>query len=111
MIDVDKELIGLLPQAIGLALILWVIKRQLNDLFIKDSPREQFTKYVLFGGAAALAFIYSMGFVRLLHVVLEGHSMGLLDMLTFWSNRVAPLVNGVTGFALYRGNKRELRRD
>jgi len=105
-----KEMFGLIPQVIGLAMIMWVINRQLNDLFIKDDPRTQFTKYVLFGGAVALALLYATSFVRLLHVVLEGKSTGWLDNLTFWSNRAAPLVNGVTGFVLYRGNKREVNR-
>lgn len=105
-----KELLGLVPQAIGLFLILWVINRQLNDLFIKDEPLAQYTKYILFGGAVALALVYSTGFVRLLHVILEGKSNWLLDDLTFWANRAAPLVNGVTGFVLYRGNKREVKR-
>jgi hypothetical protein len=105
-----KETIGLITQAIALWLLIFVvIRRQLNDLGIKeDDPRTQYTKNALFAGALLMTLLCSMGFVRLLHIFIVGGSTPLLDDMTFWANRLVYLAAGVTGWILYRGNKRQI---
>lgn len=102
-----KETIGLILQAISMICFLYVLNRQLNDLFLKEDDRKkQYTKNVLFAGMSAVFLLCSVGFIRLLHIATEGHSTPLLDDMTFWSNRVVFLAIGLSAYFLYKGNKR-----
>jgi hypothetical protein len=103
-----KETVGLAIQAISFALLAGVVlRRQLNDLFIKETDAgAQFTKNVLFGGAIVVTFMCSVGLIRLLYIAVHGSTTWLLDDATFWANRALYLANAVIGVTLYR-NKRE----